>query len=96
MLQFGIWTPDQYARATKRRRLCGSGVSFSLLEVSDHPTTEEILRFEEISFFLRTSNGTTRTIRHRMVDVDEVTIRLMYDIFLRRENHYSRSQPQTS
>ena len=82
MLQFGIWTADQYARATKRRRLCGSGVSFSLLEVSDHPTTEEILRFEEISFFLRTSNGTTRTtFRHRMVDVDEVAIRLMHQYF---------------
>ena len=86
MLQFGILTPDQYARATERRRLSGSGVSLNLLEVSDHPTTEEISRFEEISFTLRTSNGTTRTtFRHRMVDVDEVTIRLMRQYFRSEE-----------
>ena len=78
MLQFGILTADQYAIATRRRRLTGSGVSLNLLEVSDHPTREEISRFEEISVGLRTSNGTTRTtFRHRMVDVDEVALRLM-------------------
>lgn len=78
MLQFGILTADQYARATRRRRLTGSGVSLNLLEVSDDPTADEILRFEEISFGLRTSNGTTRTtFRHRMVDVDEVALRLL-------------------
>jgi hypothetical protein len=78
MLQFGIFTSDQYARATRRRRLTGSGVSLNLLEVSDHPTKDEILRFEEISFGLCTSNGTTRTtFRHRMVDLDEVALRLL-------------------
>lgn len=78
LLQFGILTPDQYDRATERRRLCGSGVSFNLLEVSDHPTRAEIIRFEEISYSLRTSNGTTRTtFRNRMADVDEVATRLM-------------------
>lgn len=78
MLQFGILTPDQYTRATKRRRVSGSGVSLNLLEVSDRPTIEEILRFEEITYVLRTSNGTTRTtFRHRMVDVDEVAVHLM-------------------
>jgi hypothetical protein len=78
MLQFGILTADQYARATRRRRLTGSGVSLNLLEVGDHPTRDEILRFEEISFGLCTSNGTTRTtFRHRMVDVDEVAFHLL-------------------
>jgi len=82
MLQFGILTPNQYARATKRRRLTGSGVSFDLLVVSDHPTKEEILRFEQISYCLRTSNGTTRmTFRHRMPDVDEAALRLMCQSF---------------
>lgn len=78
MLQFGILTADQYARATRRRRLTGSGVSLNLLELSDHPAREEILRFEEISIVLRTSIGTTRTtFRQRMVDVDEVALRLV-------------------
>jgi hypothetical protein len=78
MLRFGILTAEQYARATSRRRLTGSGVSLNLLELSDHPTREEILRFEEISICLRTSVGTTRTtFRQRMVDVDEVALRLM-------------------
>jgi hypothetical protein len=78
MLQFGILTPDQYRRATKCRRHTGSSVSFNLLEVSDPPTRDEILRFEEISFNLRTSNGTTRTtFRHRMVDVDDLALRLL-------------------
>lgn len=78
MLQLGIMTADQYARATRRRRLTGTGVSLNLLEVSDRPTRDEILRFEEITFSLCTSNGTTRrTFRHRMVDVDEVAFRLL-------------------
>ncbi len=78
MLQFGILTAEQYARATRKRRLFGSGVSLNLLEVSDHPTREEISRFEEINTSLRTSSGTARTtFRHRMADVDEVALRLM-------------------
>lgn len=78
MLRFGILTADQYARATRRRRLTGSGVSLNLLEVSDHPTRDEILRFEEISFSLCTSNNTTRTtFPRRMLDVDEVALRLL-------------------
>ena len=78
MLQFGILTDAQYHRATKQRRLTGSGVSLNLLEVGDHPSREDILRFEEISDSLRIPNGTTRTtFRHRMVDVDEVALRLM-------------------
>jgi len=78
MLQFGIMTAEQYARAPMRRRLTGSGVSLNLLEISDYPTSDEILRFEEISFGLCTSNKTTRTtFRHRMVDVDEIALRLL-------------------
>src|SRR5580658_1953400 len=78
MLQFGITTPQQYARATKRRRLMGSGVALSLLETGDPPTQEEILRFEEVSYNLRTSNGTTRmTFRNRMPEVDELALKLM-------------------
>ena len=84
MLQFGILTSSQYARATKRRRFAGSGISFNLLEVGDSPTREEILRFEEISYGLHTSNGTTRmTFRYRMPDVDAAAVRLL------RQSHRS-------
>ncbi len=79
MLQFGILTPQQYARATERRRTAGSGVAFTLLETSDPPTHDEVQRFEEISYNLRTSNGTTRmTFRNRMPDVNEMALRLIH------------------
>jgi hypothetical protein len=56
----------------------GSGVALSLLETGDPPTQEEILRFEEVSYNLRTSNGTTRmTFRNRMPEVDELALKLM-------------------
>jgi len=78
MVQFGLLTPEQYSRASKKRRMMGSGVAFTLLETSDPPTAGEIQRFEEISYSLRTSNGTTRmTFRKRMPDVDELTLRLL-------------------
>ncbi|MGB2635573.1 MAG: hypothetical protein WAM58_16710 [Candidatus Acidiferrum sp.] len=78
MLQFGILTSEQYARATMKRRMAGSGVAFTLLETSDPPTQDEVQRFEEISYSLRTSNGTTRmTFRNRMPDVNEVALKLI-------------------
>jgi hypothetical protein len=87
MLQFGILTPSQYNNATKARRLSGSGIALTLLELSDHPTSEEILRFDEISYSLRTSNGTTRmTFRHRMPDVDKTCLKLL------REHHPTDAQ----
>jgi hypothetical protein len=78
MLRFGICTPDQYLRAGERRRFSGSRVAYSLLDVGDSPTEEQIRTFEDVSFTLRTSNGTFRTtFRHRFRDVDEVALRLM-------------------
>jgi hypothetical protein len=83
MLQFGLLTPEQYSRATKKRRMAGSGVAFTLLETGGPPTKDEIQRFEEISYSLRTSNGTTRmTFHNRMPDVDEVALRLLRQIYL--------------
>jgi hypothetical protein len=55
-----------------------SAISYGLLKVDDHPTTEEISRFEQISLGFRTSNGTTRlTFRHRLLDVDTTTLELL-------------------
>lgn len=71
MLRFGIWTREQYLHAGAKRRFSGARVSYSLLNVGDHPTEEEIKVFEDICFTLRTSNGTFRTsFRRRFHDVD--------------------------
>lgn len=78
MLAFGIYTEGQFVRATSRRRLDGSAISYSLLQIGDHPTGEEISRFEQISLSFQTSNGTTRrTFRRRMPDVDATTLELI-------------------
>jgi len=78
MFRTGFCTLDQYLRAGDRRRYSGSRASYSLLDVGDHPTEEEIRAFEDISFTLRTSNGTFRTsFRQRFGDIDAAAIRLI-------------------
>jgi hypothetical protein len=53
-------------------------VSHALLDVGENPTDEQIRQFEDISFTLRTSNGTYRTtFRQRFHDVDAVAMRCM-------------------
>lgn len=82
MLRFGVWTRDQYAKAGPERRFFGSRVSYSLLDVSDPPTPEEVRAFEDISFTLRTSNGSFRTtFRSRFKDVDEEAMRWIRNSF---------------
>jgi len=76
--RFGIFTADQYARASIRGRATRSAISYGLLQIDDHPTGEEISRFEQISLGFRTSNGTTRlTFRRRLQDVDTTILELM-------------------
>ena len=76
MVRFGICTQEKYLQAGDRRRFSGSRVAYNLLEVGDHPTEEQVRVFEDISFTLRTSNGTLRTtFRHRFRDVDEAAMR---------------------
>lgn len=82
MLRFGICTPDQYLRAGERRRFSASRVNYGLLDVGDNPTEEQIRTFEDVSFTLRTSNGTFRTtFRKRFRDVDEVSLRLIRGLY---------------
>lgn len=61
MLRFGICTREQYLRKGRLRRYSGARVSYSLLDIGEHPTSEQIQLFEDISFTLRTSNGIFRT-----------------------------------
>ncbi len=78
MDRLGILTLEQYRRAAREGRLEDSPIYYGLLKISDHPTAEEITRFEEVSLHFRTSNGTTRsTFRGRMRDVDEMTLELL-------------------
>jgi hypothetical protein len=78
MLRFGICTQDQFIEAGEKRRFSGSRVSYNLLNIGENPTKEQIRMFEDISFTLRTSNGTYRTtFRNRLRDVNAATISIL-------------------
>lgn len=76
MLKFGIWTHEQYLKEDPaRRRYCGARVSYALLDVGTHPAPELVQAFEDISFTLRTTNGTFRTtFRNRFPDVNAAAL----------------------
>jgi hypothetical protein len=76
MVKFGIITEEQYLRLDERqRRYSGAHVAYNLLSVGEQPSAEQIRIFEDVSFTLRTSNGTFRTtFRNRFEDVDRVAI----------------------
>jgi hypothetical protein len=78
MLKFGILTPEQFLALGDERWRSVPRVSYNLLDVGDHPTADQIQIFEDISFSLRTSNGTFRTtFRHRFQGVDIAVLRWM-------------------
>jgi len=82
MLKFGIWTQEQYLREGERRKLFGHRVSYSLLNVGDNPTPEQIRVFEDISFTLRTSNGTFRTtFRNRFSQIDNLVLERLGELY---------------
>jgi hypothetical protein len=82
MFSLGITTREQYQEAGENRRMSGVRAAYNLLRVGENPTAEEIRTFEDISFTLRTSNGTTRTtFRQRFQDVDAAAIRLLEGVF---------------
>ena len=75
-MTFGIHSRAQYLNLPEeRRRFSGARVAYNLLRVGENPTPEDIRVFEDISFTLRTSNGTFRTtFRNRFRDVDAASI----------------------
>ena len=78
MLKFGILKQEQFLALGAERWRSVPHVSYRLLDVGDHPTADQIRVFEDISFSLRTSNGTFRTtFRHRFKDVDAAALRWM-------------------
>jgi hypothetical protein len=85
MLKHGIFTAEEYLQLEKdRRRYCGARVAYNLLLVGDNPTEAQIRMFEDISFTLFTSNGTTRTtFRHRFEDVDRLAMHWIGKLFPR-------------
>lgn len=71
MFQLGIYTAEQFDAIGLGRRLLGPRISYSLLDVGDNASPEEIRRFEDICFTMRLSNGTFRTsFRNRFADVN--------------------------
>lgn len=82
MLRFGIWTQDQFIKARERRRLSASRVAYTLLNIGENPTKEQIRSFDDINFTLRTSNGTCRTtFRNRLRDVDTATMGILEQLY---------------
>ena len=82
MLKFGVWTRDRYLQAGPKRRFYGAHVSYSLLDIGSDPNEEEIRAFEDISFTLRTSNGTFRTsFPRRFADVDAAGMRWLQKFY---------------
>ncbi len=85
MVKFGIITQQQYLRLNQRqRRFSGAHVAYNHLSVGEQPSPEQIGIFEDVSFTLRTSNGTFRTtFRNRFEDVDRVAVRLIGESYSR-------------
>ncbi len=82
MLGIGIHKQEQYMRMGSERRFAGASVAYNLLLIGDNPSEEQIKVFEDISFKLRTSNGTFRTtFRNRFHDVDKGSIDVMKRFF---------------
>jgi hypothetical protein len=83
MVKFGIITQEQYLRLGEReRRYSGAHVAYNLLSVGEQPSAEQIRIFEDVSFTLRTSNGTFRTtFRNRFEDVDKVALQWLGKLY---------------
>jgi hypothetical protein len=82
MFRLGILTERQYAALGEGRRFSGARVAYSLLAVGDHPSEEQIRIFEDISFTLRTSNGTCRTtFRNRFEEIDRASLRWIAKLY---------------
>src|ERR1700733_2263707 len=83
MVEFGIITQEQYLRLDERqRRFSGAHVAYNLLSVGEQPSPEQIRIFEDVSFTLRTSNGTFRTtFRNRFENVDQMALRWIGELY---------------
>lgn len=82
MFSLGIHKQEQYMRMGRERRFAGPRVAYNLLRIGDNPSEDQIRLFEDISFTLRTSNGTFRTtFRNRFEDVDAASIGLLKRLF---------------
>jgi len=82
MVKFGFCSEVQYLRAGEHRRYAGAHAAYGLLDVGENPSEEQIRAFEDLSFTLRTSNGTFRTtFRQRFQDVDAAAMKWMEQFY---------------
>ena len=71
MFTLGIHTRRQFDSLGPERRFSGFRTAYNLLDVGSNPSPDDIRVFEDVSFVLRTSNGTYRTsFRNRFTDVN--------------------------
>ena len=62
--------------------MMGPRVAYNLLAVGENLSEEQVRLFEDISFSLCTSNGTTRTtFRNRFEDVDAACLEVMKEMY---------------
>lgn len=83
MWKRGIFSEQEYLQlGQEQRRYSGARVAYNLLDVGEHPTPDQIRVFEDVSFTLFTSNGTTRTtFRNRFHNVDEAALQCVANVF---------------
>lgn len=82
MFRFGIFTQEQYLKLGREKRGCAPPIAYNLLDVGDRPNADQVRAFEDISFWMRTSNGTFRTtFRDRFREVDDAALRWMRKLF---------------
>ncbi len=82
MFRFGIFTQEQYLKLGREKRGCAPPIAYSLLDAGDRPSADQVRAFEDISFSMRTSNGTFRTtFRDRFREVDGAALRWMLKLF---------------
>ncbi len=82
MFRRGIFTQEQYLKLGRAKQACAPPIAYNLLDVGDQPSEDQVRAFEDISFWMRTSNGTFRTtFRDRFREVDEAALRWMQKLF---------------
>ncbi|MCU0228600.1 MAG: hypothetical protein MUF01_13270 [Bryobacterales bacterium] len=80
----GIYDPLVYAQLGPERRNLGSRAAYSLLDVGDHPSAEQVSMFEDICYKLRMTNGSYKlTFRNRFQDVNAALLDVLDERFAR-------------
>lgn len=79
---FGVYDPVLYAQLGPARRHLGSRAAYSLLDIGDQPTAEQVSMFEDLCSQLRMTNGSYKlTFRNRFQDVNASLLEVLHGRF---------------